>query len=140
MVVPLTKFCSPAVVWNDKCQHAFNAAKSAPYFSRPFKLELDASATGISAVQLQGGEDGMCHPVSYFSVKHNKHQLNYSTIEKEMLAMLLALLHFEVYVGSSSTLVIVLTNPLVFLEQMYNHNQQLMCRALLSQGCNIEIR
>jgi len=31
----------------------------------------------------------------------NKHQVSYSTIEKETLALLLALQHFEVYVGSS---------------------------------------
>ncbi|XP_034413688.1 trace amine-associated receptor 1-like [Cyclopterus lumpus] len=39
-------------------------------------------------------------------------------------------LMFDVYVGSSSSPVTVFTNhnPLVFLAQMYNHNQQLMCR------------
>lgn len=56
--------------------------------------------------------------------------------------MLLALQHFEVYVGSSASPVTVFTdhNPLVFLTQMYNHNQQLMRWALLVQGANIEIK
>ena len=34
------------------------------------------------------------HPVSYFSKKFNKHQKNYSTIEKECLSLILALQHF----------------------------------------------
>lgn len=71
----------------------------------------------------------------FFSTKF-KHQLNYSTIEKETLDMLLALQHFEVYVGCGSCPVTVYTdhNPLVFLAQMYNSNQRLMPWAVLAQG------
>lgn len=54
------------------------------------------------AVLLQDGGDGVEHPVSYFSKKFNRHQHVYSTIEKEALALVLALTHFEVYVGSSN--------------------------------------
>lgn len=146
VVAPLTRLCSPSVpfMWTEDCDGAFNAAKSllcsapvlsAPNFSLPFKLEVDASATGTGAVLLQDGVGGVCHPVDYFSVKFKKHQLNYSTVEKETLAMLLALQHFRVYVESSSPAVTVYTdhNPLVFLAQMYNHNQRLMHWALLAQ-------
>lgn len=44
--------------------------------------------------------------VFYFSKKFNKHQLNYSTIKKETVALLLALQYFEVgglAAGISST-------------------------------------
>ncbi|TKS65422.1 Retrovirus-related Pol polyprotein from transposon opus [Collichthys lucidus] len=153
VVAPLTKLCSPAIpfVWDDACDHAFTAAKSllcsapvlaAPDFTRPFKLEVDASAIGAGAVLLQDGVGDVCHPVCYFSVKFKKHQLNYSTIEKETLAMLLALQHFEVYVGSTSVPVTVYTdhNPLVFLMQMYNSNQRLMRWALQAQRYNIVVR
>ena len=63
-------------------------------------------------------------------------------MEKETLAMLLFLQHFEVYVGSSASSVVVYTdhNPLVFLARMYNSNQRLMRWALLVQGYNIVIR
>ena len=153
VVAPLTSLCSPAVpyVWSTACQCAFEAAKSllcsapvlaAPDFSRPFQLEVDASAVGAGAVLLQEGEGVVQHPVCYFSVKFKNHQLNYSTIEKETLAMLLALQHFEVYVGSSASPVVVYTdhNPLVFLARIYNSNQRLMRWALLVQGYNIVIR
>ena len=36
---------------------------------------------------MQVGEDGIDHPISYFSKKFDKHQRNYSTIEKECLAL-----------------------------------------------------
>lgn len=153
LVAPLTALCSPSVpfVWTDECVSAFDAAKSllcsapvlsAPDYTKPFSLEVDASATGAGAVLLQEGEDCVSHPVSYFSAKFKKHQLNYSTIEKETLAMLLALQHFDVYVCSTSVPVSVYTdhNPLVFLAQMYNHNQRLMRWALLAQGYNIVIQ
>lgn len=80
---------------------------------------------GVGAVLLQDGANGIYHPVSYFSAKLNCHQLHYSTIEKETLAMLLALQLFDFQVGSSSSPVIVYTdhNPLVFLSEMNNHNQ-----------------
>ncbi|XP_033945079.1 uncharacterized protein [Pseudochaenichthys georgianus] len=102
---------------------------------------VDASGSGAGAVLLQEGDGGVSHPVCYFSTKFKRHQLNYSTIEKETLAMLLALQHFQVYVGSSSTPVVVYTdhNPLVFLSQMLNHNQRLMRWALLAQDFNIVI-
>lgn len=153
VVAPLTRLCSPKVPfeWSGECQHAFESAKSllcsapvlaAPNFSQPFKLEVDASATGAGAVLLQDDAEGVCHPVCYYSVKFKRHQLHYSTIEKEALAMLMALQHFTVYVGSSSFPVTVYTdhNPLTFLQRMYNHNQRLMRWALLVQDYDLVIQ
>ena len=67
----------------------------------PSYSEVDASAVGAGAVLLQEDEQGINHPVSYFSRKFNKQQLKYSTIEKEALALLFGLQHFKVYLGSS---------------------------------------
>lgn len=153
VVAPLTRLCSPKVdfIWTNDCHQAFLSAKSllcsapvlsAPDVCRAFQLEVDASAVGAGAVLLQEGADGIAHPVSYFSSKFNRHQLNYSTIEKETLALLLALQHFNVYVGASRYPVMIYTdhNPLVFLSKMYNHNQRLMRWALMVQPYNLEIR
>lgn len=128
IVSSLTDLLSSSRVfrWNADCEIAFKAAKdllcnapvlSAPNFTRPFKLEVDASALGAGAVLIQEGETGIDHPISYFSRKFSGAQRNYSTIEKEALALLLALQHFEVYIGGSSVPVVVYTdhNPLVFL-------------------------
>ncbi|TNN65860.1 hypothetical protein EYF80_023860 [Liparis tanakae] len=52
---------------------------TAPYLLLPFKLEVDDSAVGAGVVLLQEDNQGIDHPVSYFSRKFNKHQLKYST-------------------------------------------------------------
>lgn len=126
VVLPLTNLLRVSQIfeWTDECQIAFNSFKTllssgpvltAPNYSCAFQLDVDASATGGGAVLLQDDENGIEHPVGYFSKKFLKHQLNYSTIEKEALAFLMALQHFEVYIGSSSLPVVVYTdhNPLV---------------------------
>lgn len=114
---------------------------SAPNFSLPFKLEVDASAVGAGAVLLQEDSQGIDHPVAYFSRKFDKHQLRYSTIEKETLTLLYALQHFEVYLASSIKPIKVFTdhNPLVFLSRMYNSNHRLMRCSLIVQNYNLEI-
>lgn len=139
VVAPLTDLLSPKVRfhWSSDCEHAFDCVKAlltnasildAPVFDRAFRLFVDASDAGAGAVLLQEGEDGVEHPVSYFSKKFNRHQQVYSTIEKEALALVLALKHFEVYVGSAGVPTVVYTdhNPLVFVNQMRNTNQRLM--------------
>lgn len=63
-------------------QHAFDSVKAmlcdipliaAPGLSKPFKIEVDASAVGAGVVLLQEDPCGIGHPVSYFSWKFNKH-------------------------------------------------------------------
>ncbi len=137
--------------WTSACQFAFEALKtllcsapvlSAPRFDRAFKLEVDASGTGAGAVLIQVDDAGIEHPISFFSNKFLKHQLNYSTIEKEALALLLAIQHFEVYIGSSVQPITLYTdhNPLVFLQRMSHANHRLMCWALICQGFNLNIQ
>lgn len=67
---------------------------AAPRFNLPFKMAVDASDTGVDAVLLQEGSDGVDHPFSYFSKKLDCHQKWYSTIETEVLAVILSLEHF----------------------------------------------
>ena len=65
-------------------------------FDRPFGLAIYASDHGAGAVLLQTGDGDVEHPVAYFSKMFSIHQKSYSTIEKETLALILALQHFEV--------------------------------------------
>lgn len=152
VAAPLTALTSPLkpFAWSSECQQSFedlkcllscNPVLSAPNFSLPFKLEVDASAVGAGAVLLQEDLQGIDHPVAYFSRKFDKHQLRYSTIEKETLALLYALQHFEIYLASSVEPIKVFTdhNPLVFLSRMYNSNHRLMRWSLIVQNYNLEI-
>ena len=150
---PLTNLLSKRTkfIWDDRCEKAFENVKkilknypvlSAPNFKVPFKLAVDASDNAAGAVLLQEDTDGIDHPVCYFSKKFNKHQKNYSTIEKECLALILAVQHFEVYVTASEGPIIVFSdhNPLTFISKMKNKNQRLLRWSLILQAYNLEIR
>ena len=131
---PLTNLLkkSTKFKWNGKCQDAFDRLKailkSAPVLlahdsDKCFKLAVDASDVGIGAFLLQEDNNGIDHPVCYFSKKFNKHQKNYSTIEKECLALILAIQQFEVYLTSSTSPIVVFSdhNPLSFLHKLKNN-------------------
>lgn len=137
-------------IWSDQCQEAFENVRTllccapvlaAPRLDEPFKLEVDASHVGAGAVLLQEVE-GIDRSVCYFSRKFNSYQLNYSTIEKEALALIWALQHFEVYVGFGSSSVVVYTdhNPLTFLCSLNCPNRRLMRWALFLQSYSLDIR
>ena len=136
--------------WTDQCQFAFEQLKamlqrapvlSAPDFTRPFKLAVDASDVAAGGVLLQEDHDGIDHPVCYFSKKFDQHQKNYSTIEKECLALILALQHFNVYVSSTEVPLLVYSdhNPLVFLHKLKDKNQRLLRWSLILSEYNMTI-
>ena len=137
-------------VWTEQCQSAFEKLKamlqnapvwSAPDFNRPFKLAVDASDVAAGAVLLQEDQGGIDLPICYFSRKFNKHQRNYSTIEKECLALVFALQHFEVYVSSTPVPLEVFSdhNPLVFLHKLKNKNQRLLRWSLILSEYDMKI-
>ena len=128
IAAPLTNLLSKKVkfVWTDDCQLAFDKVKlllqkspvlKSPDYEKPFKLIIDSSDVGTGSVLVQEASDGLDHPVSYFSKKFLKYQKNYSVVEKETLGLVLALEHFDVYLGSTPFKIKVYTdhNPLTFL-------------------------
>ena len=150
---PLTQLLKKTrkFVWSDDCEKSFVKLKAilksspvlqAPDFYSQFKLAVDASDVAAGAVLLQEGSDGIDHQICYFSRKFNKNQRNYSTVEKECLALILALQHFEVYVTSSSFPIIVYSdhNPLVFLHKLRSKNQRLLRWSLMLQEFNIIVK
>ena len=146
---PLTNLLSKSMrfKWTSDCQNAFDKLKAilrsepihlAPNCNKEFKLAVDARDVGARGVRLQEDDNGVDHPVCYFSKKFNKHQKNYSTVEKECLS----LQHFEVYLTSSSSPIVVFSdhNPLTFIHKMKNKNQRLLRWSLFLQEYNLDIR
>ena len=72
--------------------------------------------------------------------KFNKHQLNYSVVEKETLALIWALQQFEVYVGSGPVVIYTDHNPLTFLNSLRCANQRLIRWSLSLQAYTLDIR
>lgn len=136
--------------WTEQCQKAFENIKAllisapvlaAPEFTKPFSLAVDTNDQGAGAVLMQDGAENVHFPVCYFSKKFNHHQRRYSTIEKEMLALVLAVQHFEVYLGALDIIIVYGDHdPLKFLGRMRNANQRLMRWSLILQPFNIEIK
>jgi transposase InsO family protein len=82
-------------IWTDSQQRAFDDLKAAltsesvlahPRFDQPFILSTDASDYAISAIlsQLQNGKE---RPISFASRMLNAAERNYSTTQKELLAV-----------------------------------------------------
>ncbi|KAF7648139.1 hypothetical protein LDENG_00161490 [Lucifuga dentata] len=138
VTAPLTNMLRKGVKfeWSAECQRALDMVKAilasepvlvAPDFSAPFKLAVDACDVGVGAVLMQTDASGIDMPVAYFSRKLNKHQRQYSTTEKEALALVLADQHFEVYACSAGGNLVVYVdhNPLTFLSKFWFSNQRL---------------
>lgn len=58
-----------------------------PDFSRTFYLGCDASRECIGAELFQLSEDGEHQVICFISGKLNKHEINYTITEKELLAI-----------------------------------------------------
>lgn len=94
--------------WSDEAQQAFEDIKEKlarkpvlihPNFSRPFILSTDASNFCIAAMlgQRTDPDDGVIHPVSYFSRKLNETEIKLPIMEKELLAIVQAVKTFRNY-------------------------------------------
>lgn len=137
--------------WTAICQAAFENVKllltsasvlMAPRMDQSFQMQVDASHVGAGAVLLQRDEQGVDRPVCFFSKKFNRHQLNYSTIEKETLALIWGLQHFDVYLSGGAVPVTIYSdhNPLTFLYSLKSPSQRLMRWVLFLQPYSLLIR
>ena len=98
---------------NSDLMKAFDALKSAmcpaaalriPNPEQPFILETDASNVALGAV-LRQGDPGESFPVAFFSIGLTKPERNYSTYERELLAVVKSCEFFRVFLlGAPFTL------------------------------------
>ena len=124
--------------WTPECQRAYEQLRDAlvgqpilkaPDFDQEFAIYTDASEVGIAAVLTQVQED-QPRPVAYYSRKLLPREKHYSTIEKELLAIMAALDTFHVYVGFGPVTIHSDHRPLVWLRRCTTANQRVLRWAL----------
>lgn len=92
-----------------------------PDFDKTFTVSTDASQFAIGAVLSQ--ED---HPICYASRTLNNHEENYSTVEKELLAVVWATKHFRPYLFGRKFLIETDHKPLQWLFSIKDPNSKLV--------------
>ena len=92
--------------------------------SKEFKLATDASNTGISAVLFQG-ERFKESFISFNARVLNKHEKNYSTTKKELLAIIYGLKEFNDYIYGRKITIYTDHKALVYLKTQKNLNSML---------------
>ena len=124
---------SATFVWSDEQENAFKTLKKLmiqdpilqhPDFSSPFYITTDASNIAIGGV-LSQKEDGFDFPIAFASRCLNSAEVKYSTIEKELLAILFCVKQFQYCVYGRHFTVITDHKPLVWLHNVKDSTSRL---------------
>lgn len=95
-----------------------------PDFDREFILTTDASNFAIGAI-LSQGSIGSDKPVAYASRTLNESEVNYSTIEKELLAIVWATKYFRPYLFGRKFKIVTDHKPLQWVMSLKEPNSRL---------------
>ncbi|RVW83032.1 Retrovirus-related Pol polyprotein from transposon opus [Vitis vinifera] len=135
-------------IWDDRCQRSFEELKlfltTAPIVRAPnwqllFEVMCDASDFAIGVV-LGQREDEKPYVIYYVSKTLNEAQRNYTTTEKELLAVVFALDKFRAYVVGSFIVVFTNNSALKYLLTKQDAKTRLIRWILLLQEFNLQIK
>ena len=99
-----------AFIWDDKCETAFRTLKEAltsppilayPKYQDPYILTVDSSGDSCGMV-LSQIQDGVERVISYGAKKYSPAEKNYGITEKEALACILGVKHYEPYLKGTT--------------------------------------
>ena len=111
----------------------------APNWKLPFEVMCDASDLAMGAV-LGQREDGKPYVIYYASKTLNEAQRNYTTTEKELLAVVFALDKFRAYLVGSSIVVFTDHSALKYLLTKQDAKTRLIRWIILLQEFNLQIQ
>lgn len=128
LIAPLTELLKKGrpFKWSVQCDEALNNLKerligapvlSCPDFSKPFTIQCDASGYGIGAVLTQQQEDGE-KVICYLSRSLTRLERNYTTTERECLAVLWAIEKLRPYIEGTHFTVITDHASLLWLDRL----------------------
>ena len=135
-------------MFDEKCQEAFKILKEKlveapilqpPNWSLPFEIMCDASDYAVGAV-LGQRVDKKPVAIYYASKTLSDAQLNYTTTEKELLAVVYALDKFRAYIWGSKVIIYSDHSAVRYLMEKKDAKPRLIRWVLLLQEFNLEIR
>lgn len=100
-----------------------------PDGTKPFVLRTDASQAGIGAMLLQESNRQL-FSVSYFSRKLSAAECNYSTVEKELLAVVEGIMQYYFYLYGDEVVLETDHMPMASLKTLKKANARLLRWAL----------
>lgn len=110
-----------------------------PDFQKTFILTTDASNVAIGGI-LSQGRIGQDKPIAYYSRTLNSAERNYSTVERELLAMVEATKHFRPYLYGRKFICITDHKPLAWLSSLKEPNSRLMKWKLKLEEFDYEVQ
>ena len=134
--------------FNESCAQAFQHLKeklasapiiTSPDWSLPFEVMCDASDYAIGAV-LGQRLNKVFYAIYYASRTLNENQVNYTTTEKELLAVVYAMEKFRSYLMGAKVIVHTNHSALKYLFQKKEAKPRLIRWVLLLQEFDLEIR
>eukprot|EP00731_Ephydatia_muelleri_P028340 Em0019g1213a len=144
----LTRKTEGGFKWNSECQNAFQHLKhllvsppilAYPQFQLPFVVASDASGCAIGAVLSQEHE-GEEKVIAYWSRQLSKAERNYSTIEREALAVVAAVKEFFPYLYGKPFNLLTDHNPLTSLRGLKDTGGRITRWLLFLQQFDIAIK
>lgn len=144
----LQKHLPEEVLWTSAQEQAFQELKlrlllqpvlHLPNLNKEFTLRTDAYPQAIAAILMQE-TDGEIYPVACFSRKLKPAEKNYSTVEKELLAVVEGIRKFYSYLSGSPFLLDADHLSLSYLRTSKNANARLMRWALYLQQFRFSIK
>lgn len=135
-------------LWTDEHESSFKHFKNIltkepilqyPDFSEEFILTTDASNYAIGAI-LSQGQISQDLPIAYASRTLNKAECNYSTIERELLAIVWAVQHFRPYLYGRKFIILTDHRPLTWLFKCKDPSSRLIRWRLKLEEFSYEIR
>ena len=127
--------------WDTECQQRFEELKAylttapivrAPNWQLPFEVMCDASDLAVEGILRQRAE-GKPYVVYYANKTLNEAQRNYTTTEKELLAVVYALDKFHAYLIGSDIIIFTYHSALKYMFSKKNAKSRLIRWVLLLQ-------
>lgn len=134
-------------VWTSTQQNSFDILRKIltsepllqyPDFEKPFYLTTDASNLAIGSVLSQGNLPNDL-PIAYASRTLNKAESNYSTTEKELLAIVWSVKHFRPYLYGRKFFILTDHKPLTWLFNVKDPGSRLVRWRLLLEEYTYKI-